>query len=194
MGFYARSEVGGQDAQTDQGGLGVIQSVLVQGGNDGVRGCLEYGGQGDQGAQVEGCLVRVVCCQAGQEETEGAEEGDGADGVLDVAEGEGHAFVGRTLGAELGGYWDLDVVEGQAAVAGGAEGVEAVRVVDFYAWGGARDEEGAVALAASFLGRDGEDEDRVGGGAVADPGFLASYFYGVVVDGGFGYAPSRASI
>jgi hypothetical protein len=80
----------------------------------------------------------------------------------------------------------LDVVERQAAVAGRAEGVEAVRVVDCYAFRVPGDEEGAVTLAAGFLGRDGEDEDRVGGGAVADPGFLAGYCYGVFVDGRFG--------
>ena len=186
VGSGASGEVGGQDAQADKGGIRVVQAVFVQGGDHGVRGFLEHRRQGDQGSEGQGRFVRVVFCQARQEEAEGAEQGDGADGVLDVAEGEGHAFVGRSVGAKLGGSWDLDVVEGHAAVAGGAEGVEAVGVVDGEAWGVARDEEGAVALAAGGFAGHGEDEDRVGGGAVADPGFLAGDCYGFVFEGGFG--------
>ena len=124
-------KVGSQDAQANQSGIRVVQAVGVQGGDDGVRGLLEHSRQRDQCAQGEGCFIRVVLSQARQQEAESAEQGDGADGVLDVSEREGHAFVCRSSGAELGGSRDLDVIQLQSAVTGRAQGVEAVRVVEF---------------------------------------------------------------
>ena len=85
------------------------------------------------------------------QELECAEQGESADGVFDVAEWEGHGFVGFALGTKQCRTRHVDVVQQQAAMARWAQRVECRHVLQRHALRVARHQQCAVALAAILL-------------------------------------------